>query len=407
MRIWLAPPCLLLAACGGGAAAGTLATRTDSAGITIVTNTDASWREGEGWRIGETPLVQIGHREDDDPRYDLVRVSGGSLLHGREVAVVASGSREIRLYSASGEWQRTIGRQGDGPGEFRSPQGPAARSGDTLFIPDGQLGRLTAVSTSGAYLTAWPYLSVEGAGRIFPSHRLADGSWVSYGSVPRSPREIPAEGLSRRALQYFRLASDLSAILDTLGQPPGSEQFLHVERVGGVIRMVRPMLPPLGRSSPATAAGDRFIWGDNAFPELRIYAPDGRLTSLLRWDAPAIPVDAALIDRLRQAAIARADGRPQSIETAEIQFAIPSPASVVPYFSSVRVDADGAIWVQEYLILQTDPVTFRIFHPDGQYLGRLALPPRHRVLDIGVDRILTVWQDDDDLEYLRVYRLHR
>jgi hypothetical protein len=29
------------------------------------------------------------------------------------------------------------------------------------------------------------------------------------------------------------------------------------------------------------------------------------------------------------------------------------------------------------------------------------------VLDIGHDRILTVWQDADDLEYLRVYRVDR
>jgi hypothetical protein len=52
-------------------------------------------------------------------------------------------------------------------------------------------------------------------------------------------------------------------------------------------------------------------------------------------------------------------------------------------------------------------VQFRIFRADGQYLGRRVLPARHRVLEIGHDRILTVWQDADDLEYVRVYRLDR
>src|SRR5690606_1043772 len=49
-----------LTACGGSAAAGALATRADSAGITIVTNTDASWREGDGWQIDAEPRLEIG-----------------------------------------------------------------------------------------------------------------------------------------------------------------------------------------------------------------------------------------------------------------------------------------------------------------------------------------------------------
>jgi hypothetical protein len=198
-------------------------------------------------------------------------------------------------------------------------------------------------------------------------------------------------------------------LLDTITEAPGRE--LVVTRVGGtddVRAMVESALPaPLGRFSPVTATTDRFVWGDNSAPEVRFHAVDGSLRRILRWSAPAIPVDAALLARVKQAALAQGEGDDAARRFIESQYAQPSPAPVVPYFSDLRFDASGALWVQEYTLSPGDSVHFRIFRSDGQYLGRRSLPPRHRVLEIGYDRILTVWQDAEDLEYLRVYRVDR
>ncbi|MFN2317434.1 MAG: hypothetical protein ABR551_09505 [Gemmatimonadales bacterium] len=402
---------LPLTACGGSAAAGALATRADSAGITIVTNTDPSWRDGDGWQIDATPRLEIGPTETDDPHYDFLRVFSGTILPTGEIAVVVSASREIRVFDAAGQWLRNIGRDGEGPGEMRGP-GFMTRVGDTLFVPDGQLGRMSAFSTDGAFLGSWRYPSAEGSGRVAPSHRLADGSWVASGGVSFGSGGMPSEGLMRMPMAYFRLDAGLESVLDTIVETPGSEMVIASSRAsadgGGAVRtMMFIAPPPLGRSTPMTAAGEQVIWGDNASPQLQIHAGDGTLHTILRWAAPAIPVDAALIERVKQAALARAEGNATFQERIEGQYANPSPAPVVPYFTDVRRDAEGALWVQEYLIVPTDTVHFRIFDRDGQYLGRRSLPPRHRVIEIGTDHILTVWQDDDDLEYLRVYRLRR
>ena len=49
--------------------------------------------------------------------------------------------QEIYVFDAAGEFVRTIGGQGDGPGEFRNALGPAIAPGDTLWVADQRAPR--------------------------------------------------------------------------------------------------------------------------------------------------------------------------------------------------------------------------------------------------------------------------
>ena len=42
---------------------------------------------------------------------------------------------EVKVFSRAGDYLRTIGREGEGPGEFRRP-------GDMFLLPDGNVGVL-------------------------------------------------------------------------------------------------------------------------------------------------------------------------------------------------------------------------------------------------------------------------
>ncbi|MFN2317435.1 MAG: hypothetical protein ABR551_09500 [Gemmatimonadales bacterium] len=396
---------LPLGACGG-AAAGTLATRADSAGITIVTSTDASWREGEGWRINPQPLVQIGHRGDNDPRYDLVEVNSGRILPSNELAVVVRGHLQMRIYDANGTWLRNISREGDGPGEMRLP-GTLIVATDTLFVADMRLSRVTAFTIAGEFLTSWPMPVAEPGGRIPPSRRLADGRWVGTGLTTFIPGQV-ASGVSRSPTTWYRISADLSRVEGPVAELPGTERLVEMSTdASGQPTGMRVMDLSIRRASSGTTGADFLLAGENSHPEMRVYTPEGTLTRIIRWAAPVIPVDATILDRMKQAQLSLAAGDQQQIEEIEARFRNPPPAEVVPFFSGLHLDPDQNIWVQEFSTFAADSVHFRVFHADGQYLGRLSLPPRHRVLDVGTDRILTIWQDDDDLEYLRVYQIQR
>lgn len=78
----------------------------------------------EQWRIGE-----------DDDANAVVFGQVGSLAvdsDGR-VYVVDAQARQINVFSADGDFLRTLGRQGEGPGEFREPRG-------LVLMPDGAIG---------------------------------------------------------------------------------------------------------------------------------------------------------------------------------------------------------------------------------------------------------------------------
>ena len=76
----------------------------------------------ELWRAGG---------EDDEVFFGVInRVLTDA---GGNIYLLDSQLSEVQVYSADGEYLRTLSREGDGPGETRNPQ-------DMLFLPDGTLG---------------------------------------------------------------------------------------------------------------------------------------------------------------------------------------------------------------------------------------------------------------------------
>jgi len=71
----------------------------DSAGIQIIENAGYLWPEGSGWRLSETPTVDIGE-SDDDPNYQLYSVVGALRLADGRIVVANSGSSELRFFDA-------------------------------------------------------------------------------------------------------------------------------------------------------------------------------------------------------------------------------------------------------------------------------------------------------------------
>lgn len=77
---------------------------------------------------------------------DLVQIPGGFV-------VIDGGSAEVVFLSPELEVVHRWGRRGQGPGEFVNPVAAALDpAGDTIWILDGALGRVTGFDLSGTYL---------------------------------------------------------------------------------------------------------------------------------------------------------------------------------------------------------------------------------------------------------------
>ena len=81
----------------------------------------------------------------------------------------------------------------------------------------------------------------------------------------------------------------------------------------------------------------------------------------------------------------------------------------VPAQSKILVDATGHIWTQDYIFQgkEDEPTRWSVFDRRGQWLGKLELPSRFTVSEIGSDYVLGVWRDPEDVQHVRMYALDR
>src|SRR5690625_2077763 len=145
---------VLLAACGAGSGpvAGEWAGAVDTlaTGQIVVTNPAApSWAPGEAWRVVEE--VRIGRLDGDGPHL-FGDVRSLTVDDDGRIWVLEGQAQEVRVFSAEGEYIRTVGRRGGGPGEFAGALHIARAPDGTLWVMDPQNNRVSIFDTAGVYL---------------------------------------------------------------------------------------------------------------------------------------------------------------------------------------------------------------------------------------------------------------
>ena len=118
------------------------------------------------------PLLEIGEFEGGgDQTLDFV-TDVRPLPDGR-LAVVDQGAYHVRVFDAQGALLRTIGRNGDGPGEFRRPGALMVRD-DSLWVTDERDRTLSVFSLDGQYARQMTGPEFSGDER-FPLNALFHG----------------------------------------------------------------------------------------------------------------------------------------------------------------------------------------------------------------------------------------
>jgi hypothetical protein len=79
----------------------------------------------------------------------------------------------------------------------------------------------------------------------------------------------------------------------------------------------------------------------------------------------------------------------------------------MPAFEALLQDSEGFLWVEDLNLPGDTLRTWTVFDRDGVPLTRLSLPRANRVHDIGRDYVLTTFEDELGVEYVREYRLTR
>lgn len=339
--------------------------------------------------------LRIGAPDGDEP-YLFARVSGAVRLSSGVVVVANYGSSELRWFSPGGRWIRSRGRQGDGPGEFRSLRRILRLPGDSILAADDLTARLTLFDSSGTLVRSWSIAEAAPNVRPLPLGRLADGSFIAMAA--RSVTSPP--GYTRQQMTLLRYRE--GSLMDRLFVQPGGEFF----SVGCGTRTspgVCAVGVPYGLRSLAAAAGPFVFAGNGERYEVVRYDSRSRRVDTLRREVRATPLAAArrafFVDSVASTVPAQRRGMVrQRLAEAPIRQAM-------PFFEDLVTDDRGGLWVARPQERLAGTRAWDVFSAEGRFVRSVSLPASLAVTSIAGGFAIGVSRDADGVEYVEAWRV--
>lgn len=384
---------------------------TDSAGVQRMANGAIG-----AWGAAILPVLKvqsIGVVQGDQSMVldDIRDVAVGPTGH----VFAASGKAAfVQAFDSAGRFLRQLGRQGEGPGEMRTPD-RIWLAGDTLVVLDWTLKRTTAFRVSdGEVLHTWSRM-----GQSVWVRPVARGlaGWIAEVQAPgwfRPTGPVLADSL---LLHRFELATGSS-----------KERLLAIDlpqqrRIHERAEEAQLPLFAVAPSHGFDRDGRIYVSSDRVY-RVDVYGSDGRLERQITRAYEPVPVDDSSVRRLKEFVETvferdsilrgsvfiqsrRIDGRRQM-----------GYAATLPPIGRILVSDVGWIWVERadapppgYRDVDTDhrrplPLGSRwdLFEPPGRFMGTVDLPPRFRAMAVRGNEITGVWRDDDLVEYAVTFR---
>ena len=380
-----------LAACSSGEGADVVV--RDSAGVRIV-ETAVADADLPRWALDSVPRVAIGVLEGDSA-YQLDRVREALLVRDR-IVVANGGGRELRVYGIDGTHIATGGRQGAGPGEFESITWMAPFAGDSVIVFDDRHRRFSILDLDAKFGRS--FAAVEDFFDI--AGRFADGTFLLPPVVSFGAGDESRNGLVRDSTHLVRVSAAGDAP-DTLLAIIGPEIILHVTP-----RSMSARMAPFGRTTRVAVGDTVFHSATSDAYEIRSWTREGRLVRVLRRSMEPAPVAQAEIERYKARELERARSDNQRRELERTLAEMPYPGRM-PAHGHIRVDDENHLWVQDYSPWTEEPTAWTVFDSDGRAVGRVRLPARFTLHQIGSDFVLGTIEGELDVQQVAVYGLAR
>jgi len=299
--------------------------------------------------------------------------------HEGKIYVVDSQVPAVQVFSPTGGYLRTIGREGDGPGEYRRPLAVTVKlNGDVLLLDKvGPQNRIQVYAPTGQYQSALFYDSAEI--RNFPFGVDSEGTiWAPYGTWIQDGER------RREVLRGYILISDRGSVAEPVVFPePHPDRWSLLLPNGAHLGRVPYAPTHLWTVGPEGMT----VRGHSAEYEFTIEDRSGKFR-VVRGSDDLFPIRAAEA-RFHRARRLRSMRR----LFPGIAWDGPELPEFKPAYGQIVIAQSGEIWVVRQgdgRVLDdcriTDPITqdelscwrsatwAEVFNSAGQYLGNVTLP---------------------------------
>lgn len=347
----------------------------------------------------------------------------GSVLVGPQGQMVVTlfTDQQVRFYDAAGKRYATFGRKGSGPAEFQRMT-RSGWTGDTVWIYDSSLRRMTYISLAGKLIRSAPLADalnrgMVGGGRLdevgavmsfSPSGVVPSGALVGLGSV------VSAVGPGGKPVTKRQILA--TAITGgrhkSLGEPPAIDAFVRVEGPGSSSSSA---IPFVFQSATAFADdGTRFgtmtvEMGDNGgtYTVSTFSTDDGAPLYKRSFPFVGTPIPSRVLDSAVNQMGLRDNGtsffpNPQTAEKLRALAREKLPKFYSPV-STLVLGTDGTTWITFRRTDAGRPVI--VLDEKGNSLFKVTLPLRNLLLAANRTTVWAMETDEDGLASLVRYRI--
>jgi hypothetical protein len=260
------------------------------------------------------------------------------------ISVLDWGDVDIKVFSPDGRLLRTIGKKGQGPGEFDIPAYFVLSADGRIFLLSGRQYQISVLGDTGTYLSSFKVdgfchgLAVDGQNRVYYSQLLSP--------EPSGGEEFQ---LIQNRMALFRTDEKGQERTD-LGEYLDVTMLQKVQRVGEGGTVTSMTSGESYKTSWLVGPDGRVYLGYNKEYRLDVYDPDWKL--LFRFGRDFTP-------------IRHPEYKPDG---AHPEF--------YPAFSDWRkfFDDQGNLWLEQYVEEGVKDHVFDVFSPEGIYLKQVRVP---------------------------------
>ncbi len=348
-------------------------------GVMIVTNPIEPFYGELTFELEED--LRIGNEEDD--KYLFYRARSIALDSDENIYVVDSGNYRIQKFDRQGKYLYTIGRKGEGPGEFSQPYGLYIDSQSFLYVREYR--RLQVFNESGEFLKVIPLnvnlvdFAVDTEGNLFGNADLQPRD-----NAVRAIIKLNSQGeIVREVVKYFDLG--IKIIVTANRAFTLSPNHTYTPRLC-FTQMER----------------DVFIFGYSSEYILNLFNKNGKIFLKIIKDELLQPIS----QKEKEIIIGKAI---KSLARGNIKIPRKKVEEAIHFrkyrscFEKIITDDSQRIYVQKEksVFAEDDDYTFDVFNRDGLFLYQLSLSFSPELIQNGFLYDIFTSQDSGEVKIIR------
>jgi len=334
-------------------------TITEEGGVTVVKNPKEPIYSENVFSLEEE--LSIGEAEGSE-EYMFLKIRTLAVDEEENIYVVDERESHIKVFDRDGEYLRTIGRKGQGPGEIGRPYGIQITHQKEIMVNDGGNRRASFFSTNGDFIRS------TNMGKMFTLRLYCD----SKGNYIITTAVIDP---SNTSYELKKFDSDLN-LLDTITTIPGPDPTAF-----------NPFMPIFYYQ---LAENDNIVYGYSKDYELQIISPEGKVIKKIVKDYD--PVEVTEEEKEEQTR----DLPPQ------IKFDFSKYHSAYYRFT---LDDEGRIFVQTWEKEEGKEGNYHdVFDIEGRYIAKIFLKTVPHVWK--KNKLYTVEEDEEGFQIVKRYRIN-